>query len=68
MRNFCEPIYSRSACRCVNIQICVCVGEVSMVLFTVEQSPEFSLMKETNQVFTLQGEGEEGKNEGVKGC
>lgn len=45
----------------------MCVGEVSMVLFTVEQSPEFSLMKETNQVFTLQGEGEEGKDEGVKG-
>lgn len=68
MCNFCEHIYSGSACRCVNIQICVClwVGEVSMVLFTMEQSPEFCLMKETNQVFTLQGEGEEGKDEGVR--
>lgn len=50
-----------------NMCVCVHVGEVSMVLFTVEQSPEFSLMKETNQVLTLQEEGEEGKDEVVKG-
>lgn len=53
-------------CEYTNMCVCGWVGEVSMVLFTVEHSPEFCLMKETNQVFTLREEGEERKDEGVR--